>query len=170
VLISAWQKRRTLERKGGLTAEAVGEFETRSCRIGGATRLFEMGATADVIKELSRGMAERRAQTLCAHPAATPDEIRTKHVHLVGGAFGEVWFLAPTSMAMEHRQQGLRRNFLFCCVVLKKLCPQGASHCTVRCVLLRLSVTCRSRSCVDRPVSGVACRKWRIVYGLETET
>jgi len=44
--------RRTLERKGGMTAAAASEFGTHSCRIGGATRLFEMGATAEVIKDL----------------------------------------------------------------------------------------------------------------------
>ena len=50
--------RRTLERKGGMTAEAAKEFGTHSCRIGGATRLFEMGATADVIKDLGGWSSE----------------------------------------------------------------------------------------------------------------
>jgi len=35
-----------------MTAAAASEFGTHSCRIGGATRLFEMGATAEVIKDL----------------------------------------------------------------------------------------------------------------------
>ena len=50
--------RRTLERRGGMTAAAAMEFGTHSCRIGGATRLFEMGATAEVIKDLGGWSSE----------------------------------------------------------------------------------------------------------------
>jgi hypothetical protein len=50
--------RRTLERSGGLTTAAAGEFGTHSCRIGGATRLFELGATPEIIKDLGGWSSE----------------------------------------------------------------------------------------------------------------
>jgi hypothetical protein len=44
--------RRVLTTKGGLTKLEAMECGTHSCRIGGATRLFQLGATPDVFKHL----------------------------------------------------------------------------------------------------------------------
>lgn len=46
------QMRRILQRRGGMTAQKASEFGTHSCRIGGATALFQLGATPEVFKHL----------------------------------------------------------------------------------------------------------------------
>jgi hypothetical protein len=50
--------RTTLTRKGGMTQTEANQYGTHSCRIGGATRLFELGATPDVFKHLGGWSSE----------------------------------------------------------------------------------------------------------------
>ena len=50
--------RTTLMKQGGMSQKEASQFGTRSCRIGGATRLFELGATPDVFKHLGGWSSE----------------------------------------------------------------------------------------------------------------
>jgi hypothetical protein len=46
------QMRRILQRKGGMSEHEASEFGTHSCRMGGVTALFQLGATPGVFKHL----------------------------------------------------------------------------------------------------------------------
>jgi hypothetical protein len=50
--------RTTLEKHGGKSKAEAMMYGTHSCRIGGATRLFELGATADVMKNMGGWSSE----------------------------------------------------------------------------------------------------------------
>ena len=50
--------RTTLMKQGGMSQKEASQFGTHSCRIGGATRLFELGATPDVFKQLGGWSSE----------------------------------------------------------------------------------------------------------------
>jgi hypothetical protein len=50
--------RKTLMKQGGMSPAEANQHGTHSCRIGGATRLFELGATPDVFKHLGGWSSE----------------------------------------------------------------------------------------------------------------
>jgi hypothetical protein len=50
--------RKTLMKQGGMSQTEANQYGTHSCRIGGATRLFELGATPDVFKHLGGWSSE----------------------------------------------------------------------------------------------------------------
>ena len=50
--------RKTLTKQGGMSTAEANQYGTHSCRIGGATRLFELGATPDVFKHLGGWSSE----------------------------------------------------------------------------------------------------------------
>ena len=50
--------RKVLTERGGMTVAEALEFGTHSCRIGGATKLFQIGASPEVIKSLGGWSSE----------------------------------------------------------------------------------------------------------------
>jgi hypothetical protein len=68
------QMRRTLQRRGGMTTQEASEFGTHSCRVGGASALFQLGAArARGFQALGR-MVLGRVKTVRPSAAIGPDE------------------------------------------------------------------------------------------------